>query len=212
MYDSGVDTIDDCTIIYAGMSSDNKTKEARGVTIFLDRQATGAWKNLESIWEASILQNITPPTIPITEQIRQDEVPSLNEVKEANNKMKSGKVPGIDGVSVDLLKAGGEPIAIWLHEIIVEIWENEEKVEDWTIAILIRIYKNKGDKKICDNYRGISVLVAASKVFSRIILNLGQDLIDHQLLEQQAGFLTFSEETRQNHNAINVMDNFVLTE
>ncbi|CAF2409688.1 unnamed protein product [Rotaria sp. Silwood2] len=53
MYDSGVDTIDDCTIIYAGMSSDNKTKEARGVTIFLDRQATGAWKNLESIWEAN---------------------------------------------------------------------------------------------------------------------------------------------------------------
>ncbi|CAF2827696.1 unnamed protein product [Rotaria sp. Silwood2] len=53
MYDSGVDTIDDCTIIYAGMSSDNKTKEACGVTIFLDRQATGAWKNLGSIWEAN---------------------------------------------------------------------------------------------------------------------------------------------------------------
>ncbi|CAF1544599.1 unnamed protein product, partial [Rotaria sordida] len=52
MYDSGVDTIGDYTIIYSGISSDNKTKEAHGVAIFLDRQATGAWKNLGSIWEA----------------------------------------------------------------------------------------------------------------------------------------------------------------
>lgn len=61
-------------------------------------------------------------------------------------------------------------------------------VEDWTTAILIRIYKNKGDKRICDNYRSISLLVAASKVFSHIILNRVQNLIDSQLLEQQAGF------------------------
>ncbi|CAF4160208.1 unnamed protein product [Rotaria sordida] len=144
--------------------------------------------NVHSNIDQSILQNITPSTIPVMEQIRQDKLPSLNEVKEAINKMKSGKAPGIDSISVDLLKVGGEPIAIWLHEIIVEIWETEEMVEDWTTAILIRIYKNKGDKKMCDNYRGISLLVAASKVFSRIILNRVQHLIDNQLLEQQAGF------------------------
>lgn len=37
-------------------------------------------------------------------------MPSLDEVKEAINKMKGGKAPGVDGVSLDILKADGEPI------------------------------------------------------------------------------------------------------
>ena len=53
---------------------------------------------------------------------------------------------------------------------------------------LIKIYKNKGDKKICDNYRGIALLNATSKIFSRIILNRIQNLIDDQLPEIQADF------------------------
>ncbi|CAF4744405.1 unnamed protein product, partial [Rotaria sp. Silwood2] len=52
MYGSSVDTIGDYTIIPSGMPSDNKTKQAHGIAIFLDRQATSAWKNLGSIWEA----------------------------------------------------------------------------------------------------------------------------------------------------------------
>ncbi|CAF4737098.1 unnamed protein product, partial [Rotaria sp. Silwood2] len=52
MYDSGVDTIGDYTIIYSGMPSDSKTKEAHGVAIFLDQRATDACNNLGSIWEA----------------------------------------------------------------------------------------------------------------------------------------------------------------
>ncbi|CAF3840631.1 unnamed protein product [Rotaria sp. Silwood1] len=55
--------------------------------------------NVHSNIDQSIMQNITPPSIPVVEQIRQDKIPSLNEVKEAINKMKSGKVPGIDSVS-----------------------------------------------------------------------------------------------------------------
>lgn len=66
--------------------------------------------------------------------------------------------------------------------------ENETTVEDSSTAIFIHPYKNKGDKKICDNYRGIPLLVATSKIFSRIILNLVQTLLDKQLLEEQVGF------------------------
>jgi hypothetical protein len=76
----------------------------------------------------------------------------------------------------------------WLYETCVDIWTTEEIVEDWTLAILIRLFKNKGDKTQCDNYRGISLLVVASKLFARVILNRVQSLIDRQLLETQAGF------------------------
>ena len=61
-------------------------------------------------------------------------------------------------------------------------------VREWSMTILIKLYKNKGDRKICDNYRGIALLNITSKIFSRIILNRIQELIDHQLLETQFGF------------------------
>ena len=56
------------------------------------------------------------------------------------------------------------------------------------MTTLIRLYKNKGDKKICENYRGIALLNTISKIFSRIILNRIQELVNSQLLEIQSGF------------------------
>ena len=61
-------------------------------------------------------------------------------------------------------------------------------VKEWTEAIIIRLYKNKGDKRVCDNYRGISLLAVAGKVFTRIILNRIQASLDRKLMEEQAGF------------------------
>ena len=144
--------------------------------------------NVPSNVDSSTYQRISPVSISSLEQQRQDKIPTLDEVQCAIKQMKNGKAPGNDGITADTIKAGGLPMAKWLHEIFVDIWQNETMIEDWTTAILIRLYKNKGDKKICDNYRGISLLVVTSKIFSRIILNRIQGLLDKQLMEEQAGF------------------------
>ncbi|CAF1101264.1 unnamed protein product, partial [Didymodactylos carnosus] len=144
--------------------------------------------NVHTVIDPTILQQIPIPAIDKAEETRQDTPPSLPEVVQAIKQMKSRKAPGKDDVTAELLKAGGMEIALWLHQIIVDVWINEEMVEDWTMAILIRLYKNKGDKRICDNYRGISLLIVVSKIFSRIILNRIQGLLDKKLLDQQAGF------------------------
>ncbi|CAF3322583.1 unnamed protein product [Rotaria socialis] len=102
--------------------------------------------------------------------------------------MKSRKAPGSDEVKADILKAGGEPVIKWLHEMFTDMWENEQVVKEWSSATLIRLYKNKGDKKLCDNYRGISLLSVTGKIFSRIILNRIQNSVDERLLEIQSGF------------------------
>ena len=52
--------------------------------------------------------------------------PTANEVKSAIDNMKSGKAPGADGVSAEMLKAGGDVITETLTEIFKEIWEEEE--------------------------------------------------------------------------------------
>ena len=104
--------------------------------------------------------------------------------------IKNSKAPGNDNISADLLKADGRPMATWLREIINHIWQNEKTIDDWTTATVIRIYKNKGNKYIWDNYRGMSLLVVASKISSRIILSRIQELIDEQLVQEQAEFRT----------------------
>ncbi|CAF4976917.1 unnamed protein product, partial [Rotaria sp. Silwood1] len=52
MYDNGTTVIGDYTFIYSGHSSTDKTHSAHGVAVCLNKQATTAWKNLGSIWEA----------------------------------------------------------------------------------------------------------------------------------------------------------------
>ncbi|CAF1576772.1 unnamed protein product [Rotaria sp. Silwood1] len=52
MYDSGVQNIGEYTMIYSGQSSINKTRNAHGVAVCLNKQATMAWHNSGSVWEA----------------------------------------------------------------------------------------------------------------------------------------------------------------
>ena len=172
-------------------------QEAGGCLILDAQERLDRWKeyfskllNVPSSIDPSVVHQIPAATITSAEELRQDMPPTLNEVEQEINKTKSGKAPGIDDISADILKAGGRPIVKWLHEIFVDVWLTEETVGDWTTAILIQLYKNKGDKTICDNYRGISLLTVTSKVFSRVILNRVQGTLDKQLLEEQAGSRT----------------------
>ncbi|CAF1118390.1 unnamed protein product, partial [Didymodactylos carnosus] len=143
--------------------------------------------NVPSTVDQQLIDEIQVKTLTKEEVERQNANPTVEEVRRAVKQMKSRKAPGSDEVTADLLKAGGEPVIRWLFEIFTDVWKNEEMVEDWSLALLIRLYK-KGEKQLCDNYRGISLLNVTSKIFSRLILNRIQNMIDHQLLEAQAGF------------------------
>jgi hypothetical protein len=144
--------------------------------------------NVNTVVDEKILQQIPKPRLDQKELSYQDAVPTIDEVVRAIQQVRNRRAPGKDEIPVEILKAGGQPLAEWLHEIIRDVWEQEIMVKDWTAAVLIRLYKNKGDKRICDNYRGISLLVVAGKVFARILLNRIQNMLDKKLLEEQAGF------------------------
>ena len=144
--------------------------------------------NVSSVIDPSVMDKIESATISANEKARQEKPPTLAEVQLAMKQMKSGKAPGTDDITADLLKAGDATVVKWLHQLFVDIWVTEGIVEDWGLAILIRLFKNKGDKKLCDNYRGISLLPVTSKLFSRVILNRIQYVVDSQLLKEQADF------------------------
>lgn len=55
-------------------------------------------------------------------------------------------------------------------------------------ANIVTLYKNKGDRSDCNNYRGISLLSAVGKLFARVVLKRLQVLADRVYPESQCGF------------------------
>ena len=60
--------------------------------------------------------------------------------------------------------------------------------EDFRDALIVALYKNKGSKADCGNYRGISLLSIAGKIFARIVLNRLIAVSEANLPEAQCGF------------------------
>ena len=56
--------------------------------------------------------------------------PSATDVELAINKLKSHKMPGIDQILAELIKAGGRTICLEFHKLITSIWKQEELPED----------------------------------------------------------------------------------
>ena len=65
---------------------------------------------------------------------------------------------------------GGANLSNRLHRWIIKVWEEGHVPQAWKDANIVTIYK-KGDRTECGNYRGISLLSAAGKIFARILLN-----------------------------------------
>ena len=55
-------------------------------------------------------------------------------------------------------------------------------------AKIITIFKNKGERSDCNNYRGISLLRVIGKVFAKAILIRLQKLAERTYPESQCGF------------------------
>lgn len=116
-----------------------------------------------------------------------DEAPEIEEVRKAVGMLSDGKSPGADGIHPEIIKSGGERVLQALTNIIKKAWKENEVPQDWKDAQLVTIFK-KGDRRICGNYRGISLLSIPGKVFARVLLNRLSSQIDQFLPEAQCGF------------------------
>uniref|UniRef100_A0A8D9AYK2 Craniofacial development protein 2 n=1 Tax=Cacopsylla melanoneura TaxID=428564 RepID=A0A8D9AYK2_9HEMI len=116
-----------------------------------------------------------------------DEVPTLNEVQKAIRRLRNNRAPGEDEIVAELIKYGGYQLEEAMREIIKDIWIQEKMPDCWSTGIICPIHK-KGDKAICDNYRGITLLNTSYKVLTTIINDRIKITANSKIGEYQCGF------------------------
>nr|VZI33700.1 unnamed protein product [Spirometra erinaceieuropaei] len=115
--------------------------------------------------------------------------PSLQETIRAVQQLSSGKAPGSDAIPAEVYKHGGPPLMDHLTALFQEMWRQGEVPQDFKDATIVHLYKRKGNRQVCDNHRGISLLNIAGKIFARILLNRLNNHLEQGLLpESQCGF------------------------
>ncbi|XP_063615901.1 uncharacterized protein LOC134789116 [Penaeus indicus] len=120
-----------------------------------------------------------------------DELPFMEEVSKAIEQLKSGKAAGVDRIPPEIWKDGGPTLHSKLHELLVCCWEQSKLPRDLRDAVIITLYKNKGEKSDCSNYRGITMLSIAGKILARVLLNrLVPTIAEDHHPETQCGFRT----------------------
>ena len=116
-----------------------------------------------------------------------EDVVTMAEMKDALKTMSNGKASGIDELPIELFKEASENIRTYLLDIINQSLLEGIGPEDWGKQTICPFFK-KGDPTKCENYRGISLINHAAKLYERILERRARIIIEPQLGEWQHGF------------------------
>ena len=167
----------------------NNIKDANGKLLYETDEKLKRWceyysslLNRTSEVDDEIFDSIHPADVPDDEP-----PPSLKEVKDAILRLKNRKSPGVCQITAEMLKHGGPELTRCLHAIISVVWQTEKCPQDWRDSVVVTIFKKK-DATVCDNYRGISLLSIAGKVYALTLLNRVSARMEATISEHQCGF------------------------
>ena len=125
------------------------------------------FKNLSSEEQDQTEQTSTP--------LPQQGDPFLNavfterEISHQLTKLKNGKAAGVDMIINEFIKNSPPEMLTLLVKFFNLILETGIIPADWTVGIIIPIYKKKGSPTDPDNYRGITLLSCISKLFTALL-------------------------------------------
>ena len=167
-------------------------KDENSTVITQTNQILNRWKdyfrtilNLDT--DNSVSNHRIQPITSDNQTVVEIHPPSYNEVCSIINKLKSNKAGDTDNVIPELVKQGGRTLKQRLYKFILMIWEKEQLPNQWREEIICPTYK-KGDRLDCKNYRPITLLNVAFKIFVIILNQSLVDIIETELSDYQSGF------------------------
>ena len=134
------------------------------------------------------LKCITPMSTQEPQDILYSEV-------EAICSLKRNKIPGLDGITAEMLQAGGKQLTPEIHKLCNKLWQESTIPKEWDKSILMPIPK-KGNLSECANYRTISLISHTGEMLLIVLLNRLKQQLEPYLSEEQTGF-------RKDRNMIN---------
>ena len=106
---------------------------------------------------------------------------------DAKRSITRNEASGGDGIPVELFQILKDDAVKVLHSICQQIWETQQRPQDWKRSVFIPIPK-KGNAKECSNYCTIALILHASKVMLKILQARIQRYMNRELPDIQAGF------------------------
>ena len=127
------------------------------------------------------------PSLLVIEEL--DTPPTVEELSKAIDSLANNKAPGKDGIPAEIIKAGKQSCLLsHLHELLLQCWEEGNVPKGMRDSNIVTLYKNKGERSDCNNYRGISLLSIEGKAFARVALKKLHSLAERVYPESQCGF------------------------
>ncbi|KAK3542195.1 hypothetical protein QTP86_017365 [Hemibagrus guttatus] len=109
------------------------------------------------------------------------------EVTEVVQQLLGGKAPGVDEIRPEYLKSLDVVGLSWLTRLCNIAWRSGTVPLDWVTRVVVPLFK-KGDRRVCSNYRGITLLSLPGKVYSRVLERRVRPLVEPRIQEEQCGF------------------------
>ena len=114
--------------------------------------------------------------------------PSPSSVASAIARMGTGKAVGPDEVPAELLKAGGDALAVRVHALIDRVVTSQRWPWRWKGGRIATLWKKKGDYQVCDDNRGLLIADHLGKILPDLIkVNLTPHLAAHLPPSQHGG-------------------------
>ena len=101
------------------------------------------------------------------------------------NRKATGKVTG------EVMRDEGNWVVNWIWRLCNIIFESGVTPGDWRSAVIVPLYKGKGERTECSNYRGISLLNMVGKIYTGILVDrlceVTEGFIDNMQRELKEG-------------------------
>ena len=112
------------------------------------------------------------------------------EIRTIVNNLKNGKSPGVDRILNEYIKATIDIFVPFYVKLFNKVLNTGNIPDSWVIGRIIPIYKNNGDPRQPENYRGITLVSCFGKMFTALLnKRLGEFSDDNEILkENQAGY------------------------
>uniref|UniRef100_A0A671XIN0 Reverse transcriptase domain-containing protein n=1 Tax=Sparus aurata TaxID=8175 RepID=A0A671XIN0_SPAAU len=166
-------------------SSTNTVYSGGGELLTSTGDIVGRWKE----YFEDLLNPTDTPSIEEAEAGDSAVDPSITqaEVTEVVRKLLGGKAPGVDEIRPEYLKSLDVVGLSWLTRLCSVAWQSGTVPLDWQTGVVVPLFK-KGDRRVCSNYRGITLLSLPGKVYSRVLERRIRPIVEPRIQEEQCGF------------------------